>query len=94
MVLEQLLPGKENKKTSAELIRALHLRSTRDLTEVVRVERLHGAPILSTKSAGGGYYLPANMEETKAFIGKYSQEARAILEMCKAIEELAGIDES
>ena len=68
MVQELLKHGKENIKTTDELIRVLKLNDSRELQWIVQKERQDGAVILSTCGNGGGYYLPGNEQELKEFI--------------------------
>lgn len=67
MIAEVLGTGKENAKTSEELVRYFGFNTVRELQEVVAKERAAGAVILSTCSGAGGYYLPSDKTEIKEF---------------------------
>ena len=85
-ISELLQPGYENRISGAALLTITGCNSMRELRKQISAERLQGKPILSTRAAGGGYYLPGGPEETRAFCATLKQEARALLEIIEAVE--------
>lgn len=79
MVSEVLLRGEENALPSFDIIRLLGIRSRRELCAQVARERNAGQLILSTRSGGGGYFLPSEGEQGKreiaAFVATLHSEA-------------------
>lgn len=74
--------GKENKKTTRELMQLTNL-DERALREAVRRERIAGKLIVSTKDSGGGYYIPKNPGELSEFLATMEKEAKSIFVMMK-----------
>ena len=72
MVHEFLHQGAENAASTAELVRLLDFKSSRDLQEIIARERDEGHLILSTSQNGGGYFLPDDgdkgQSEIRAFV--------------------------
>ena len=87
LICDFLPIGKCNKITSADLMRLTGISTPRELSAAVRQERLAGALILSTKSGGGGYYLPTDAAEVEEFINSYSGEARSLFVMLRSARE-------
>lgn len=92
MVVELLDKGRENAKTTEELVRACNFTNKRDLTLQIAKEREAGAVICSTTSGEGGYYLPDNPKELRAFINSMDNRAinifRAVKSAKKMLKEL------
>ena len=92
MVVELLDKGRENAKTTEELVRACNFTNKRDLTLQIAKEREAGAVICSTTSGEGGYYLPDNSKELRAFINSMDNRAinifRAVKSAKKMLKEL------
>ena len=84
-ISELLKPGYENRISGAALLAITGCNSMRELRKQISVERLQGSPILSTRAAGGGYYLPGGPEETREFCATMLQEARALLAVVEAL---------
>lgn len=80
MVIERLQQQQaygEAKRVSAdELMRALHV-SRRELFHLIQIERDQGAPILSQKRNGGGYFLPLNKYDLQLCAGRLLREGAA-----------------
>ena len=88
MIIADILKnGKENKLSAAAVMQITGICSKRELSEEVRRERLAGCLICSTKTEGGGYYLPKDIEEAQEFINTFSREARALFAMQKAFRK-------
>ncbi len=68
MIENFLLEGKQNAIASQKLADLVGCKSVRELQEVIAEERAAGAVILSTAENGGGYFLPENIGEVKAFV--------------------------
>lgn len=94
MVHELLSRGKENAKTSEELIKAGHFSNKRELTMQISRERDAGVIICSTTSGRGGYYLPASREEIQNFVNSMSKRAkntfRAVKNAKRLLREVQG----
>lgn len=88
MIQEALLPGKENLKTTEELVKYYKLDSVRELTQIINKERTSGAVILSTTSNGGGYYLPADDLEIKEFIRSMDNRVKRINQATESARKL------
>lgn len=68
MIENFLIKGKQNAIKSQKLADLVGCKSIRELQEVIAAERAAGAVILSTAERGGGYFLPENIGEVRAFI--------------------------
>ncbi len=68
MIEKFLLEGKQNAIASQKLANLTGCKSVRELQELIAEERAAGAVILSTAENGGGYFLPGNIGEVRAFI--------------------------
>lgn len=81
MVIEQLQQqqayGEAKRVSTKELMRTLHV-SRRDLFRLIQFERKQGAPILSQKKNGGGYFLPLNKYDLQLCTGRLLREGAAI----------------
>lgn len=82
MIFEYLAEGKENAITSAELSKLLKC-DTREVSELVRNERLSGFPICS---GAKGYYKPKNKEELKKTVSRLYKQAREIRKSAEAMK--------
>ena len=93
MIEELLNKGHENKVTKTNLLSVLGM-SERELVKQIHNERKAGALILSTTTDGGGYFLPANDAELKAYIKSMENRAAntfvAIRSARAALKEDAG----
>lgn len=87
MVQELLSRGKENARTTKELIQACGFSDKRELTKQVARERAAGAIICSTTSDGGGYYLPATRSEVMEFVESMNNRAIRTFKAIKAARE-------
>lgn len=83
MIVELLDFGENEPKTSDELAKALNV-CKRDVMELVRLERLAGAPICSNYK---GYYLPDNKEELKSTIIRLYKQAKETKRVADAMRE-------
>lgn len=83
MIVELLSFGENEPKTSEELAAALNV-CKRDVMELVRLERLAGAPICSNYK---GYYLPDNKEELKNTIIRLYKQAKETRRVADAMRE-------
>ena len=88
MVAELLGRGKENARTSEELIKVCGFMSRRDLQNQIAKERDEGKIILSTTTGRGGYYLPADREEIQHFIDSMESRAMNTLKAVKHARKL------
>lgn len=76
-LLQQFGAFGENAAVSADnLMRALNI-TRRELYSVIRSERLKGAPILSQKKNGGGYFLPMTDYDVIMCAERMDREGRA-----------------
>lgn len=87
MVEELLSEGKENARTTEELVRACGFSNKRDLTIQIAKERAAGAIICSTTSENGGYYLPATRSEVEEFVNSMSNRAKNTFKAIHAARE-------
>ena len=85
MVAELLSEGYENRISREQLMRETGLNE-RDLYQQIANERLNGALILSTKKPGGGYWLPGNLEEMKAYERWARSEADSLDDILKPLQ--------
>ena len=75
-IADHLPTGKQNAIPSKTLAEMLGFGTVRELQHAIEKERKDGAVILSTCTPGGGYFLPADEEEIKAFIRTLSNRAK------------------
>ena len=85
LIAELLHEGYGNRVSREQLMRETGL-SVRDLRQQVRDERLSGILILSTKGPGGGYWLPGNLEEMKAYERWARSEADSLDDILKPLQ--------
>lgn len=94
MVQELLSRGKENARTTEELMKACNFSNKRELTQQVARERAAGAIICSTTSGNGGYYLPQNRDEIRSFVNSMDRRAKntfkAVKNARKILQETEG----
>lgn len=88
MVEELLNRGKENARTTEELVRACGFSNKRDLTLQIAKEREAGAIICSSTVGRGGYYLPDSEEELRAFINSMNNRAISIFKAVKSAKKM------
>lgn len=88
MVEELLNKGKENARTTEELVRACGFSNKRDLTLQIAKERDDGAVICSTTSGKGGYFIPNSKEELRAFINSMVSRAKNIFKAIKSAKKM------
>lgn len=89
LLKERKAVGKKNALKTSEILEALHT-STRVLKRMVAEERRQGKLICSALNCGGGYYLPASLEEIeeqnrrleKGFISR-ADAVRAFRRACR-----------
>ena len=97
-MIEQFLKvGKRNAISSKTLADLTGCKSIRELQEAIAQERAAGEVILSTCENGGGYFLPENEVEVRAFVrtlesrGKNTlaalKSAKAYLKHCEGEED-------
>jgi len=84
MVEELLSKGKENARTTEELMRACNFSHKRELTQQIARERAAGAIICSTTADNGGYYLPATRAEVAEFVDSMSNRAKNTFKAVRA----------
>ena len=75
-IIDYLPIGKQNAIPNKRLADMLGFGTVRELQHAVERERKEGAVILSTCTEGGGYFLPADETEIRAFIRTLSSRAR------------------
>ncbi len=73
LIFDFLERGEASAVTQEYLRDALGYSDTRSVRKEIEVERMHGYFIMSNES---GYYLPANIEEMKAFVRRYEGKLR------------------
>ncbi len=74
-IMSLLAIGEENKIQAADLAHRIGT-TTKHIYAMVRYEREHGAPIISTKHNGGGYYLAGDALELRAFKTRWVESNR------------------
>lgn len=84
-VADHLLPGRENAISRVALMDKLGL-SERGLRLRVERERLEGIPILTSTDIGG-YYLPANTDDTARFVRSMMSRGIKTLRVAQAVEK-------
>ena len=86
MIYELLLEGKENKRSTQELIDKLNI-DKRAFYNILRQERREGRIILSTKENGGGYWLwnGEDIQELKRYYKMHKSGAIDILSTLKPV---------
>ncbi len=84
MIEDFLLKGKKNAISSQKLANLTGCKSVRELQEVIAAERAAGAVILSTAENGGGYFLPENIGEVRAFIRTLESRGKNTLAALKS----------
>jgi hypothetical protein len=86
LVESLLLHGRRNAVSTRTLLARTHFRSVRDLRHQIAREREGGALILSSKAAGGGYFLPdlgaAGRDE---LVACYTQGRRQAISALKSL---------
>lgn len=82
-LLSTIPVGRENKISTDQLLKICEFPDVRTLRAAIHELRVHGNVILSTTEDGGGYYLPANIEEVRMYCRSMSSRAS---ETAKAAE--------
>lgn len=85
-----LSKGEQNAIPLRHLRELLHLPA-RTVRLMIRQERLHGAPILESSSATGGYFLPGNDHERARCVRRLRKRAAEINRVADCIEGAAVI---
>ena len=85
LIAELLHEGYGNRVSREQLMRETGL-TERALYQQIHDEREQGVLILSTKSPGGGYYLPGSLEEMKAFYRWARREAISLLHILRPLQ--------
>ena len=88
MVEELLNKGKENARTTEELVRACGFSNKRELTLQIAKEREAGAIICSSTVGRGGYYLPDDPRELREFINSMDNRAINIFKAVKSAKKM------
>lgn len=78
--------GKHSAIPSTEIIRALHLDSTRELRKIAAAERLLHRPVLAGDT---GYFLPETETDVKGYVKRLRGQAAAIDAVADALEEVS-----
>lgn len=79
IVSAMLSHGRENAITGQALVDLLGLRSGRELTKLIEVERRTGSPICaSLNSRNPGYFLAETSEELKRYIASLDRRIREV----------------
>jgi len=87
MVNELLNRGKENARTTEELLQICGFSNKRELTAQIAKERAAGTLICSTTTENGGYYLPATRSEVAEFVKSMSNRAKNTFKAIRAARE-------
>ena len=92
MIYELLDTGEQNARTAKSIANATNL-NTRDVTQIIRLERLAGIPICSNCR---GYFLPETdieLKETVVRIYKQAKETKKVADAMKKIKFKRGRNE-
>lgn len=99
MIAEILKKGAQNARTGREICSELNI-NPRKLTHIIEHERRAGAPICATCKGKPGYFLAADKEEMKDYIGRLHHRAgaiyktrRACIKAAAALPERAGAED-
>ena len=89
MVVADILPeGKENAMSAEALCSRLGLETVRELQKEIARERAAGAVIIFACQEDGGYFLPGNVREVRAFIKTLESRGKNTLMALKSAREL------
>lgn len=77
--------GRESAIPMRTLKALLHLDG-RSILQAIQAERLQGVPLLSSSSAGGGYFLASSPAEIKQFTRTMRRRAHEIERVASAVE--------
>lgn len=81
MMVELLGTGEQNAQTAKRLAEQTNL-SVRDITKMIRIERLAGNPICSNSK---GYFLPDNDAEMRNTIRRLYKQGRETIKVADAM---------
>ncbi|WP_455649103.1 hypothetical protein [Enterocloster citroniae] len=89
LIVADVLPrGKENAVSAEVLCNRLGFETVRELQKEVARERAAGAVILFACQEDGGYFLPGNVREVRAFIKTLESRGKNTLMALKSAREL------
>lgn len=83
MIYELLGTGKENAKTTEELMKVCGFKHKRDLMYQIARERESGCLICSVTSGSGGFYIPDSIEELREFVCSMESRGKSIFRVLK-----------
>lgn len=87
LIMSLLAIGEANKIQAVNLAHRIGT-TTKHIYAMVRYEREHGAPIISTKHNGGGYYLASDALELRAFKARWIESNRRSTMCIKACDNI------
>lgn len=87
LIMSLLAIGEVNKIQAVNLAHIIGT-TTKHIYAMVRYEREHGAPIISTKHNGGGYYLASDALELRAFKARWIESNRRSTMCIKACDNI------
>lgn len=87
LIMSLLAIGEVNKIQAVDLAHRIGT-TTKHIYAMVRYEREHGAPIISTKHNGGGYYLASDALELRAFKARWIESNRRSTMCIKACDNI------
>ena len=90
LIMSLLAIGEVNKIQAVDLAHRIGT-TTKHIYAMVRYEREHGAPIISTKHNGGGYYLASDALELRAFKARWIESNRRSTICIKACDNILDI---
>ena len=89
LIVADVLPrGKENAVSAEALCSRLGLETVRELQKEIARERAAGAVIIFACQEDGGYFLPGNVREVRAFIKTLESRGKNTLMALKSAREL------
>lgn len=87
LIMSLLAIGEANKIQAVSLAHRIGT-TTKHIYAMARYEREHGAPIISTKHNGGGYYLASDALELRAFKARWIESNRRSTMCIKACDNI------
>lgn len=89
MIVADVLPrGKENAVSAEVLCNRLGFETVREMQKEIARERAAGAVIIFACQEDGGYFLPGNVREVRAFIKTLESRGKNTLMALKSAREL------
>ena len=89
MIVADVLPGGKETAVSAEVLcNRLGFETVREMQKEIARERAAGAVLLSSCQVDGGYFLPGNVQEVRAFIKTLKNWGRNTLLALKSARKL------